>query len=323
MLVKYGALEGGWTSKMLTGTYGVGLWKFIRAGWNKFSRMLKFEVGDGTRIRFWDDVWCIDGPLKSAYPELYRIARVKDATVADNFQCRGNAIHWEVTFSRLAQDWELESFSSFLELLYSFTGTGKGEDKLCWKPSQSKSFQVKSYCKSLTTNGEECFPWKSIWKAKVPPRVAFFSWTAALGRILTAENLRRRLVIIVNWCCLCKVDGESVDHLLLHCAYAKELWDLVFAMFGISWVMPARVRDLFDCWLGKMGKHPIHMIWRAIPHCLMWCLWRERNLRIFEGCGQHVAELKMMFLHTLFEWMASTRLFGFSSFLEFIDFCCF
>uniref|UniRef100_A0A2N9H333 Reverse transcriptase domain-containing protein n=1 Tax=Fagus sylvatica TaxID=28930 RepID=A0A2N9H333_FAGSY len=195
---KYGALEGGWTSKMPTGTYGVGLWKFIRSGWNKFSRMLKFEVGDGTRIRFWDDVWCIDGPLKSAYPELYRIVRAKDAFVADNFQCRGDSMHWEVTFSRLAQDWELESFSSFLELLYSFTGIGSGEDKVCWKPSQSKSFQVKSYYKSLTTNGEECFPWKSIWKAKVPPRVAFFSWTAALGRILTAENLRLRRIIIVK-----------------------------------------------------------------------------------------------------------------------------
>ncbi len=180
-----------------------------------------------------------------------------------------------------------------------------------------------SYYKSLTTNGEDCFPWKSIWKAKVPPWVAFFSWTAALGRILTAENLRRRRVIIVSWCCLCKMDGESVDHLLLHCAYAKELWDLVFAMFGIAWMMPATVRDLFDCWLGKMGKYPIHTIWRAVPHCLMWCLWRERNLRTFEGCEQHVAELKLLFLRTLFEWMASTRLFGFSSFLEFIDSCCF
>jgi hypothetical protein len=323
VMVKYGALEGGWASKMPTGTYGVGLWKFIRSGWNKFSRMLKYEVGDGTRIRFWDDVWCIDSPLKSAYPELYRIARAKDAFVADNFQCRGNSIHWEVTFSRLAQDWELESFSSFLELLYSFTGIGSGEDKVCWKPSQSKYFQVKSYYKSLTTNGKDCFPWKSIWKAKVPPRVAFFSWTAALGRILTAENLRRRRVIIISWCCMCKVDGESVDHLLLHCAYAKELWDLVFAMFGIAWVMPATVRDLFDCWLGKMGKHPIHMIWRAVPHCLMWCLWRERNLRTFEGCEKHVADLKLLFLRTLFEWMGSTRLFGFSSFLEFIDSCCF
>ena len=47
-MVKYGALEGGWTSKMPIGTYGVGLWKFIRSGWNRFSRMLKFEVGDGT-----------------------------------------------------------------------------------------------------------------------------------------------------------------------------------------------------------------------------------------------------------------------------------
>ena len=102
--------------------------------------MLKYEMGDGTRIRFWDDVWCIDSSLKSAYPELYHIARAKDAFVANNFQCRGNSIHWEVTFSRLAQDWELESFSSFLELLYSFTGIGSGEDKVCWKPSQSKYF---------------------------------------------------------------------------------------------------------------------------------------------------------------------------------------
>jgi hypothetical protein len=47
-------------------------------------------------------MWCIDGPLKSAYPKLYRIARAKDAFVADNFQCRGDSIHWEVTFSRLA-----------------------------------------------------------------------------------------------------------------------------------------------------------------------------------------------------------------------------
>ena len=31
---------------------GVGLWKFIRSGWDKFSRKLKFEVGDSTRIRF-------------------------------------------------------------------------------------------------------------------------------------------------------------------------------------------------------------------------------------------------------------------------------
>jgi hypothetical protein len=111
-----------------------------------------------------------------------------------------------------------------------------------------------------------------------------------------ADNLRRRRVMLVSWCCMCKADGESVDHLLLHCVYAKELWDVVFAMFGVFWVMPGRVRELFACWQGKMGKHPKYMIWRAVSHCLMWCLWRERNMRIFEGCEHHVDELKLLFL---------------------------
>ena len=132
MAVKYGSLEGGWCSKIPTGPYGVGLWKFIHSGWDKFSRMLKFEVGDGSRIRFWPNVWCIDGSLKDVYPELFCLARDKNACVADNFQQLGDSIHWEVTFSWLTQDWELESFLSFLELLYVVPITGIGEDKVCW-----------------------------------------------------------------------------------------------------------------------------------------------------------------------------------------------
>jgi hypothetical protein len=44
-------------------------------------------------------------------------------------------VHWEVNFTRLVQDWELESISSFLELLYSVKIKRYEEDKMCWKPS--------------------------------------------------------------------------------------------------------------------------------------------------------------------------------------------
>jgi hypothetical protein len=37
-------------------TYGVGLWKYIRRGWEKFSNLTKFEVGDGFKISFWHDL---------------------------------------------------------------------------------------------------------------------------------------------------------------------------------------------------------------------------------------------------------------------------
>jgi len=53
---KYGSLWGGWCPREVAGAFGVGLWKFIRKGWENFSKFLRFEVGDGSRIRFWHDL---------------------------------------------------------------------------------------------------------------------------------------------------------------------------------------------------------------------------------------------------------------------------
>lgn len=55
---KYGSDWGGWCSKECRGSYGVSLWKFIRKGWGCFLKYAKFSVGDGSKIRFWSDVWC-------------------------------------------------------------------------------------------------------------------------------------------------------------------------------------------------------------------------------------------------------------------------
>ena len=52
---KYGDGGGGWCTKPVTGTYGVSAWKSIRSGWMDFSKFLQFDVGDGTRVKFWED----------------------------------------------------------------------------------------------------------------------------------------------------------------------------------------------------------------------------------------------------------------------------
>ena len=54
---------------------------------------------------------------------------------------------------------------------------------------------------------------ESIWKAKVPLKVVFFTWTVALGQMLTLDNFRSCKVIVVEWCYMHKKDGDSVDHL--------------------------------------------------------------------------------------------------------------
>ena len=52
----------------------------------------------------------------------------------------------------------------------------------------------------------------NLCKPKVPTKVSFFIWTMALGKILTVDNLRRRKLVAVDWCYMCKRSGEIVDH---------------------------------------------------------------------------------------------------------------
>jgi hypothetical protein len=110
--------------------------------------------------------------------------------------------------------------ASFLTLLYSIKIDHDGEDKFWWSPSRKGNFDVKSFYKTLAYKEPIHFPWKSIWQTKVPLKMAFFAWAAALGKILTLDNLKKRHVIVINRCCMCKKNGESVDHLLLHCEVA-------------------------------------------------------------------------------------------------------
>ena len=82
-----------------------------------------------------------------------------------------------------------------------------------------------------------------------------------LGKILTIDNLRRRQVVVVDWCCMCKRNGESDDHILLHDPVAWKLWNMVCSLFGVHWVMPSGVVELLASWS--------MIIFSMISHCLM------------------------------------------------------
>ena len=57
---------------------------------------------------------------------------------------------------------------------------------------------VKDYYILLVSSNDYCLLWKSIWKQKIPSRVAFFVWIAALGKCLTIDNLRKKEVLDIG-----------------------------------------------------------------------------------------------------------------------------
>ena len=87
--------------------------------------------------------------------------------------------------------------------------------------------------------------------------------------------------------------------------------------------MPHSVLDLFCSWLGNRGKHDSILICKMVSHCLIWCLWRERNSHHFEDSARIASELKLFFFHTLFDWVAGLGVFSILSILELIDQCTF
>ena len=74
-----------------------------------------------------------------------------------------------------------------------------------------------------------------------------------MERILTIDNLRRR-VLVMDWCCTCKRNSESIAHLLLCCPVASDLWSFIFSIFGVQWVMPSGVMALLACWRNGLGQ---------------------------------------------------------------------
>ena len=58
---------------------------------------------------------------------------------------------------------------------------------------------------------------------RVPTKVAFFTWKATWGKVLTLDRFQIRGVQLPNCCFLCGCEEENVNHILLHCIVTRAL----------------------------------------------------------------------------------------------------
>ena len=202
-------------------------------------------------------------------------------------------------FYRDFHERELKAAFSFLEFIQSRIPRGVGSDTSHWCLNGNGKFDTQSYYNNIRGASASNFPWKGVWKVKIPKTLAFFVWTAFHGQILTLDNLMLRGRILVNWCCMCHCNEETVNHLLLHCPVAHSLWVYMFQIFRIQWVMPGSMESLVYCW--SFGWENLIHIWNMVPSWLMWIVWMERNRRSFEDTEKSLVQLQALCQKTLFD----------------------
>ena len=90
-----------------------------------------------------------------------------------------------------------------------------------------------------------------------------------------------------------------IDHLLFHCTKTRVLWDLLFTLFGVSWVLPSSVRETLLSWHGSFVGKKCKKVRRAAPLYIFWTVWKARNRLAFNDDVLSIQRLKYLFVFSL------------------------
>lgn len=88
----------------------------------------------------------------------------------------------------------IDNLTNFWNSLEQANNLHNNEDNLHWLRANNGNFTVKSVYRHLDRPAAMLlpWPWKKIWKVRVPHKVACFTWLIARQAILTRDNLMKR-----------------------------------------------------------------------------------------------------------------------------------
>ena len=305
---KYGYQTNGWDANQAQLFSSRNPWRDISAQMNSFAPCFKLMVGNGQKVRFWEDVWLQDRPFSLTFPRLYRLSRFCNTTIASLASPNTFPVSWDFGFRRSLNDEEVGELSVLLVLLERVNLNSARADTRSWNLETSGFFSSKSFYKFLIDNSSDpaFLPASLIWKSKVPLKIKILGWLVAHGRVNTCDLLQRRrpnVCFSPHWCVLCKKQGESVDHVFVQCEVVSQLWERLFLEASLTWEMPAGSRQFLSVSRLGFGRgKKAKVLWGNSVLAVIWVIWMERNRRIFEdykGVGLEELWLRVKYLAAL------------------------
>ncbi|CAI0402618.1 unnamed protein product [Linum tenue] len=252
-------------------------WRSFTKAAHLLRRGCAWNVKNGVRTNFWNDLWVLQVLLKEVALESIP-ADQEGAVVADFVDEEGRLLP-ELFFHLLPADTTQAIVSIAVDKI------SEEEYTLFWAPAADGKFSAKSafsLLHQLPPDPDEKV-WKAIWKLPVPERVRSFMWLTFSGRIATRKLLFERKVVDEPFCSRCPGQHESILHCLRDCPPAMFVWSrpvppqqhhAFFSMNAHTWLK----ENLLSSSLTSTD-----ILWPAFFAITAWCLWKNRSTACFKG----------------------------------------
>ena len=147
-------------------------WKAIAQNFHLFIHHTLLMVGNGERVRFWEDLWLGDQPLCAQYPDLYRVIPLNNLTILVVLGSSPLST-LNLNFPCNLTDTEIEHFQRLLLSLGYVHLSPFTVDSRGWSLSSTCVFTVKSFFLALFMPPTPLLfhPAKFIWSSKAPSKV--------------------------------------------------------------------------------------------------------------------------------------------------------
>ena len=103
------------------------------------------------------------------------------------------------------------------------------QDVVSWCWTTDGMYTTRSTYKAMFWGSYSSTCSQTFWKALAENKVKKFCWHLSLGRILPVDKLIQRGWQGSEICSMCSSQEESVEHLLLNCYFARQVWRRIAA----------------------------------------------------------------------------------------------
>uniref|UniRef100_A0ACD5WXN0 Uncharacterized protein n=1 Tax=Avena sativa TaxID=4498 RepID=A0ACD5WXN0_AVESA len=135
----------------------------------KCSKMgYQWKVGDGKKIKFWEDQWFGDSSLAIQYWELYMITNEQTITIAEAW----DSTQLKITCRRCFNYEMLHKWYEILEVANTLH-LNEEEDTILWNLQPNGIYTVRSLYVVVNFRCVRPEYVHAIWKIKVPPKIHF------------------------------------------------------------------------------------------------------------------------------------------------------